>query len=106
MHSVRGQSGAQFVSTRGPRALAGLADPHAVADASGDNVFMYFNLRRVHPRGPAAYPVIGRALSAVIRAPLGLLRVGRPMGLRLQNGEGHTVFDAKRGKLHPWFART
>jgi 5-carboxymethyl-2-hydroxymuconate isomerase len=105
MLSVRDESGAQVFPAGGTRVLAHAAAHHAVADGSGDHAFMYFNLRMAKGRSAAVHQAIGETLSAVVREELGPLLAARPVGLTLQIDEGHEVFDAKLGNLHPLFAK-
>ena len=75
-----------------------------MADGSGDHAFMYFNVRMAKGRSAGLHRAVGEALSAMIRDQLGPLLAARPVGLTLQIDEGHEVFDAKLGNLHPLFA--
>ena len=104
MLSVKDDTGAQVFPTAGTRVLACAATHSAVADGSGDHAFMYFNVRMAKGRSAAVHQAIGEALSATIRDHLGPLLAARPVGLTLQIDEGHEVFDAKLGNLHPLFA--
>ena len=106
MLSVKDENGVQVFPTAGTRVLAYAAAHSAVADGSGDHAFMYFNVRMAKGRSAAVHQAMGEALSATIREHLGPLLVQRPLGLTLQIDEGHEVFDAKLGNLHPLFAKT
>jgi len=105
MLGVKDESGTQVFPTAGTRVLAYPAAHSAVADGSGDHAFMYFNVRMAKGRSAAVHTAVGEALSAVIREHLGPLLATRPLGLTLQIDEGHEVFDAKLGNLHPLFAK-
>jgi len=105
MLSVRDEKDAQVFPTGGTRVLAYPAAHYAVADGSGDHAFIYFNVRMARGRSPAVHQAIGETLSAVVREALAPLLAARPVGLTLQIDEGHEVFDAKLGNLHPLFAR-
>ena len=105
MLSVRDEKGAQVFPTGGTRVLAYPAAHYAVADGSGDHAFIYFNVRMARGRSPAVHQAIGETLSAVVREALAPLLAARLVGLTLQIDEGHEVFDAKLGNLHPLFAR-
>jgi 5-carboxymethyl-2-hydroxymuconate isomerase len=104
MLALRDEIGAQVFPTGGTRVLAYPAAHSAVADGSGDHAFMYFNVRMAKGRSAALHQRIGEALSAVVREELAPLLAARPVGLTLQIDEGHEVFDAKLGNLHPLFA--
>ena len=106
MLSVKDEAGVQVFPTAGTRVLAYPAAHNAVADGSGDHAFMYFNVRMAKGRSSAVHQAMGEALSATIREHLGPLLAARPVGLTLQIDEGHEVFDAKLGNLHPLFAKT
>jgi 5-carboxymethyl-2-hydroxymuconate isomerase len=105
MLSVRDESGAQVFPTGGTRVLAYPAAHYAVADGSGDYGFIYFNVRMAKGRSAAVHKAVGETLAATIREELAPLLARRPVGLTLQVDEGHEVFDAKLGNLHPLFAR-
>lgn len=105
MLGVKDESGTQVFPTAGTRVLAYPAAHSAVADGSGDHAFMYFNVRMAKGRSAAVHAAVGEALSAAIREHLGALLAKRPLGLTLQIDEGHEVFDAKLGNLHPLFAK-
>jgi len=105
MLSVHDEAGAQVFPTGGTRVLAYPAAHHAVADGSGDYGFIYFNVRMARGRSAAVHQAIGETLSAVVREELAPLLARRPVGLTLQVDEGHEVFDAKLGNLHPLFAK-
>ena len=105
MLSVRDESGAQVFPTGGTRVLAYPAAHYAVSDGSGDHAFIYFNLRMAKGRSAAVHQAVGETLAAVVREDLAPLLAARPVGLTLQVDEGHEVFDAKLGNLHPLFAR-
>ena len=104
MLTVRDESGAQVFPTGGTRVLAYPAAHHAVADGSGDHGFIYFNVRMAKGRSAAVHRCVGETLAATIREELAPLLAKRPVGLTLQVDEGHEVFDAKLGNLHPLFA--
>jgi 5-carboxymethyl-2-hydroxymuconate isomerase len=106
MLSVRDEQGAQVFPTGGTRVLAYAASHHAVADGSGDYGFIYFNVRMARGRSAAVHKAVGETLAAAVREELAPLLAQRPVGLTLQVDEGHEVFDAKLGNLHPLFART
>jgi 5-carboxymethyl-2-hydroxymuconate isomerase len=105
MLTVRDESGAQVFPTGGTRVLAYPAAHYAVADGSGDYGFIYFNLRMAQGRSAAVHQAVGETLAAAVREELAPLLARRPVGLTLQVDEGHEVFDAKLGNLHPLFAR-
>jgi 5-carboxymethyl-2-hydroxymuconate isomerase len=104
MLSVRDEHGAQVFPTGGTRVLAYPAAHCAVADGSGDHAFIYFNVRMARGRSAAVHRSVGETLAAVVREELAPLLAVRPVGLTLQVDEGHEVFDAKLGNLHPLFA--
>jgi 5-carboxymethyl-2-hydroxymuconate isomerase len=104
MLTVRDESGAQVFPTGGTRVLAYPAAHYAVADGSGDYGFIYFNVRMAKGRSAAVHQAVGETLAATIRDELAPLLARRPVGLTLQVDEGHEVFDAKLGNLHPLFA--
>ncbi|MBN8492185.1 MAG: 5-carboxymethyl-2-hydroxymuconate isomerase [Burkholderiales bacterium] len=105
MLSVRDEQGAQVFPTGGTRVLAYPAAHYAVADGSGDYGFIYFNVRMAKGRSAAVHKVVGETLAAAVREELAPLLAKRPVGLTLQVDEGHEVFDAKLGNLHPLFAK-
>ena len=105
MLSVRDETGAQVFPTGGTRVLAYPAAHYAVADGSGDHGFIYFNVRMAKGRSAAVHKAVGETLAATIREELAPLLAKRPVGLTLQVDEGHEVFDAKLGNLHPLFAK-
>ena len=105
MLTVRDESGAQVFPTGGTRVLAYPAAHYAVADGSGDYGFIYFNVRMAKGRSAAVHQAVGETLAATIRDELAPLLARRPVGLTLQVDEGHEVFDAKLGNLHPLFAK-
>jgi 5-carboxymethyl-2-hydroxymuconate isomerase len=105
MLSVRDEQGAQVFPTGGTRVLAYPAAHYAVADGSGDYGFIYFNVRMAKGRSAAVHKAVGETLAATIREELAPLLARRPVGLTLQVDEGHEVFDAKLGNLHPLFAK-
>ena len=105
MLTVRDESGAQVFPTGGTRVLAYPAAHYAVADGSGDYGFIYFNVRMAKGRSAAVHQAVGETLAATIREELAPLLAQRPVGLTLQVDEGHEVFDAKLGNLHPLFAK-
>ena len=105
MLTVRDESGAQVFPTGGTRVLAYPAAHYAVADGSGDYGFIYFNVRMAKGRSAAVHKAVGETLAATIREELAPLLARRPVGLTLQVDEGHEVFDAKLGNLHPLFAK-
>ena len=105
MLTVRDESGAQVFPTGGTRVLAYPAAHHAVADGSGDYGFIYFNVRMAKGRSAAVHKAVGETLAATVRDELAPLLAKRAVGLTLQVDEGHEVFDAKLGNLHPLFAK-
>jgi 5-carboxymethyl-2-hydroxymuconate isomerase len=105
MLSVRDEQGAQVFPTGGTRVLAYPAAHYAVADGSGDCGFIYFNVRMAKGRSAAVHKAVGETLAATVREELAPLLAARPVGLTLQLDEGHEVFDAKLGNLHPLFAK-
>ena len=105
MLSVRDEQGAQVFPTGGTRVLAYPAAHYAVADGSGDYGFIYFNVRMAKGRSAAVHKAVGDTLAAAVREELAPLLARRPVGLTLQVDEGHEVFDAKLGNLHPLFAK-
>src|SRR5512137_1217489 len=105
MLTVRDEQGAQVFPTGGTRVLAYPAAHYAVADGSGDYGFIYFNVRMAKGRSAAVHRVVGETLAAAVREELAPLLARRPVGLTLQVDEGHEVFDAKLGNLHPLFAK-
>jgi 5-carboxymethyl-2-hydroxymuconate isomerase len=105
MLSVRDEQGAQVFPPGGTRVLAYPAAHYAVADGSGDYGFIYFNVRMAKGRSAAVHKAVGETLAAAIREELAPLLARRPVGLTLQVDEGHEVFDAKLGNLHPLFAK-
>ena len=104
MLTVRDESGAQVFPTGGTRVLAYPAAHYAVADGSGDHAFIYFNVRMAKGRSAVVHKAVGETLAATVREELAALLAKRPVGLTLQVDEGHEVFDAKLGNLHPLFA--
>ena len=106
MLSVRDEQGVQVFPTGGTRVLGYPAAHHAVADGSGDHAFIYFNVRMAKGRSAAVHKAVGETLAATVREELAPLLATRPVGLTLQVDEGHEVFDAKLGNLHPLFAKT
>ena len=105
MLTVRDEQGAQVFPTGGTRVLAYPAAHYAVADGSGDYGFIYFNVRMAKGRSAAVHKAVGETLAAAVREELAPLLARRPVGLTLQVDEGHEVFDAKLGNLHPLFAK-
>jgi 5-carboxymethyl-2-hydroxymuconate isomerase len=105
MLSVRDEQGAQVFPTGGTRVLAYPAAHYAVADGSGDYGFIYFNVRMAKGRSAAVHKAVGETLAATVRDELAPLLARRPVGLTLQVDEGHEVFDAKLGNIHPLFAK-
>jgi 5-carboxymethyl-2-hydroxymuconate isomerase len=105
MLTVRDEQGAQVFPTGGTRVLAYPAAHYAVADGSGDYGFIYFNVRMAQGRSAAVHKAVGETLAATVREELAPLLAKRPVGLTLQVDEGHEVFDAKLGNLHPLFAK-
>jgi 5-carboxymethyl-2-hydroxymuconate isomerase len=103
MLSVKDESGAQVFPTAGTRVLAYPAVHHAVADGERDYAFAYFHLRMGKGRSTAVHRAVGEALAATVRGQLAPVLAKRPLGLTLQIDEGHEVFDAKLGNLHPLF---
>ena len=104
MLTVRDEQGAQVFPTGGTRVLAYPAAHYAVADGSGDHGFIYFNVRMAKGRSAAVHKAVGETLAATVRDELAPLLAKRHVGLTLQVDEGHEVFDAKLGNLHPLFA--
>ena len=105
MLTVRDEQGGQVFPTGGTRVLAYPAAHYAVADGSGDHGFIYFNVRMAKGRSAAVHKAVGETLATTIREELAPLLARRPVGLTLQVDEGHEVFDAKLGNLHPLFAK-
>ena len=105
MLTVRDEQGAQVFPTGGTRVLAYPAAHYAVADGSGDYGFIYFNVRMAKGRSAAVHKAVGETLAATVRDELAPLLAKRHVGLTLQVDEGHEVFDAKLGNLHPLFAK-
>ena len=105
MLTVRDEQGAQVFPTGGTRVLAYPAAHYAVADGSGDYGFIYFNVRMAKGRSAAVHQAVGETLAATVRDELAPLLAKRHVGLTLQVDEGHEVFDAKLGNLHPLFAK-
>ena len=105
MLTVRDEQGGQVFPTGGTRVLAYPAAHYAVADGSGDHGFIYFNVRMAKGRSAAVHKAVGETLAATIREELAPLLAQRPVGLTLQVDEGHEVFDAKLGNLHPLFTK-
>lgn len=105
MRSVRDEAGAQVFPTGGTRVLAYPAAHFAVADGSGDFAFCYFNIRMARGRSAAVHQAVGDTVTAAARAHLAPVLARRPVGLTLQVDEGHEVFDAKFGNLHPLFSK-
>jgi len=105
MLSVRDEQGAQVFPTGGTRVLAYPAAHYVVADGGGDYGFIYFNVRMAQGRSAAVHKAVGETLAAAVREELAPLLAKRPVGLTLQVDEGHEVFDAKLGNLHPLFAK-
>ena len=105
MLTVRDEQGGQVFPTGGTRVLAYPAAHYAVADGSGDHGFIYFNVRMAKGRSAAVHKAVGETLATTIREELAPLLARRPVGLTLQVDEGHEVFDAKLGNLHPLFTK-
>lgn len=105
MLSVRDEAGAQVFPTGGTRVLAYPAAHFAVADGSGNHGFCYFNVRMAKGRSAATHRAVGETLAACAREHLAPLLAARKVGLTLQVDEGHEVFDAKFGNLHPLFQK-
>ena len=105
MLSGRDEAGAQVFPTGGTRVLAYPAAHFAVADGSGDFAFCYFNIRMARGRSAAVHQAVGDTVTAAARAHLAPLLARRPVGFTLQVDEGHEVFDAKFGNLHPLFSK-
>ncbi|ODU56690.1 MAG: 5-carboxymethyl-2-hydroxymuconate isomerase [Comamonadaceae bacterium SCN 68-20] len=103
MRGLRDEAGAPVFPTGGVRVLAYPAAHHAVADGSGDHAFCWFNLRMARGRSAAVQQAAGRALADAAKAHFAPVLARRPVGLTLQVDEGHEVFDAKFGNLHPLF---
>lgn len=102
---VRDDAGGPLFPVGGTRVLAYPAPHHAVADGARDYAFVYLNLRMARGRSAAAHQRVGDALLHATRAHFAPLLASRPVGITLQVDEGHEVFDAKPGNLHPLFAK-
>lgn len=103
MIATRDEAGQPVFPTGGVRVLAYPAAHHAVADGSGDHAFCYFNLRMARGRSAATQQAAGQALADAAKAHFAPVLARRHVGLTLQVDEGHEVFDAKFGNLHPLF---
>jgi 5-carboxymethyl-2-hydroxymuconate isomerase len=103
--SFRDANGAQPFPTGGTRVLAYPAAHSAVADASHECAFAYFNLRIARGRSAAVKQAAGDALAQVIRDHFAPLLARRPLGLTLQIDEGAEAFDAKLGNLHALYPK-
>lgn len=103
MIATRDEAGQPVFPIGGVRVLAYPAAHHAVADGSGDHAFCYFNLRMARGRSAATQQAAGQALADAAKAHFAPVLARRHVGLTLQVDEGHEVFDAKFGNLHPLF---
>ena len=103
MIATRDEAGQPVFPIGGVRVLAYPAAHHAVADGSGDHAFCYFNLRMARGRSAATQQAAGQALAEAAKAHFAPVLARRHVGLTLQVDEGHEVFDAKFGNLHPLF---
>ena len=79
--------------------------PEQSPDGTGDHAFCYFNLRMARGRSAATQQAAGQALADAAKAHFAPVLARRHVGLTLQVDEGHEVFDAKFGNLHPLFAK-
>ncbi len=102
--SVRDESGKQVFPTGGIRVFAYPAAHSAVSDGSGDHGFVYVQLRMAAGRSAATHQAAGAALGGAARDFFAPLLAQRKFGLTVQIDEGHEVFDAKLGNLHPLFS--
>lgn len=105
MLSVRDESDKPVFPTGGVRVLAYPAAHFAVADGSGDHGFVYLQLRMAKGRSAAVHQRVGEVLSAAASSHFAPLLARRHFGMTLQIDEGHEVFDAKIGNLHPLFQK-
>jgi 5-carboxymethyl-2-hydroxymuconate isomerase len=105
MLAVRDDDGRPVFPTGGVRVLAYPAAHFAVADGSGDHGFIYFNLRMARGRSSQTQQRAGQAVADAAKAFLAPMLAQKAVGLTLQVDEGHEVFDAKFGNLHPLFAK-
>jgi 5-carboxymethyl-2-hydroxymuconate isomerase len=105
MLTVKDEQGAQVFPTGGVRVFAYPAAHHAVSDGHGDHAFCYLNLRMARGRSPVVQRAAGQALRDAAAAHFAPVLATRPVGVTLQVDEGHEVFDAKLGNLHPLFAK-
>ena len=103
MIATRDEAGKPVFPTGGVRVLAYPAAQYAVADGSGAHAFCYFNLRMARGRSAATQQAAGQALADAAKAHFAPVLARRHVGLTLQVDEGHEVFDAKFGNLHPLF---
>ncbi len=103
MIATRDEAGKPVFPTGGVRVLAYPAAQYAVADGTGDHAFCYFNLRMARGRSAATQQAAGQALADAAKAHFAPVLARRHVGLTLQVDEGHEVFDAKFGNLHPLF---
>jgi 5-carboxymethyl-2-hydroxymuconate isomerase len=105
MLTVKDEHGTQVFPTGGVRVFAYPAAHHAVSDGRGDHAFCYLSLRMARGRSSAVHQATGNALRDAAAAHFAPVLATRPVGLTLQVDEGHEVFDAKFGNLHPLFAK-
>jgi 5-carboxymethyl-2-hydroxymuconate isomerase len=104
MLTVKDDDGQQVFPTGGTRVLAYPAAHFAVADGSGDFGFAYFSLRMARGRSAATQQRAGQTVTEAAKAHFAPVLARHRLGLTLQVDEGHEVFDAKFGNLHPLFA--
>ncbi len=104
--SVDDDSGKAVFPIAGVRVFAYPAAQFAVADGSGDHGFIYLQLRMAKGRSAMVHQAVGEALSAVAKSHFAALLDKRKVGMTVQVDEGHEVFDAKIGNLHPHFQRS
>ena len=105
MQLVLDEAGKPVFPTGGIRVLAYPATHFAVADSSGDFGFCYLNVRMSRGRSAATQQAAGQALTDCATAHFAPLLAAKKVGLTLQVDEGHEVFDAKFGNLHPFFSK-
>jgi 5-carboxymethyl-2-hydroxymuconate isomerase len=103
MLGVKDESGKQVYPTGGTRVLAYPAAHSAVADGTRDYAFAYLNLRMGRGRSEAVKKQAGDTVMAATQAHLAPLFAKRHIGVTVQIDEGHEVFDAKAGNIHPLF---
>ena len=89
----------------GVRVFAYPAAHSAVADGSGEHAFIYVLVRMARGRSAAVQSATGDALAAATRSHFAPLLAQRNLGITVQVDEGHEVFDARLGNLHPLFNR-